>query len=162
MASTARSASATRSSAHSGRRRRRSGRPRPSVHREGVGAGKLQLPSIRVRGYYSYTEGYTPEFPGVRRFAGRIVHPQKWTDDIDYAARLAGAARAARPRPVRLSLPQAPARWAHRTAPHAAGTDRPAGSMSYPASGPIVPMGIDGKASAARRRRADARVTTMS
>ena len=38
-------------------------------------------------GYYSYTEGYTPEFPGARRFAGRIVHPQKWTDDIDYAGK---------------------------------------------------------------------------
>jgi len=35
-------------------------------------------------GYYTYAEGYTPAFPGVQRFAGRIVHPQKWTDDIDY------------------------------------------------------------------------------
>jgi monooxygenase len=38
-------------------------------------------------GYYSYTEGYTPEFPGTERFAGRIVHPQKWTEDIDYAGK---------------------------------------------------------------------------
>jgi cation diffusion facilitator CzcD-associated flavoprotein CzcO len=35
-------------------------------------------------GYYSYAQGYTPEFPGATRFAGRIVHPQKWTEDIDY------------------------------------------------------------------------------
>ena len=35
-------------------------------------------------GYYKYSEGYTPEFPGMARFAGRIVHPQKWTADIDY------------------------------------------------------------------------------
>ena len=35
-------------------------------------------------GYYDYAQGYTPEFPGVARFAGRIVHPQKWTGDIDY------------------------------------------------------------------------------
>lgn len=35
-------------------------------------------------GYYNYAQGYTPEFPGVERFAGRIVHPQKWTEDIDY------------------------------------------------------------------------------
>ena len=38
-------------------------------------------------GYYSYAGGYTPEFPGAQRFAGRIVHPQKWTDDIDYAGK---------------------------------------------------------------------------
>ena len=33
------------------------------------------------------TAGYTPEFPGIERFEGRIVHPQKWTDDIDYAGK---------------------------------------------------------------------------
>ena len=36
-------------------------------------------------GYYNYAEGYTPQFPGTERFAGSIVHPQKWTADIDYA-----------------------------------------------------------------------------
>jgi monooxygenase len=35
-------------------------------------------------GYYDYVAGYTPAFPGVERFKGRIVHPQKWTEDIDY------------------------------------------------------------------------------
>jgi monooxygenase len=38
-------------------------------------------------GYYRYDEGYTPELPGIERFAGRIVHPQHWTDDIDYAGK---------------------------------------------------------------------------
>jgi len=38
-------------------------------------------------GYYSYEAGYTPEFPGIDRFEGRVVHPQKWTDDIDYAGK---------------------------------------------------------------------------
>jgi monooxygenase len=38
-------------------------------------------------GYYKYEEGYTPEFAGLKDFAGRIVHPQKWTDDIDYAGK---------------------------------------------------------------------------
>jgi monooxygenase len=38
-------------------------------------------------GYYSYKAGYTPEFPGIERFAGRVVHPQKWTPDIDYAGK---------------------------------------------------------------------------
>jgi cation diffusion facilitator CzcD-associated flavoprotein CzcO len=35
-------------------------------------------------GYYRYDEGYTPEFPGAERFAGRVVHPQHWPEDIDY------------------------------------------------------------------------------
>jgi cation diffusion facilitator CzcD-associated flavoprotein CzcO len=35
-------------------------------------------------GYYRYDEGYTPAFGGAKRFAGRIVHPQHWSDDIDY------------------------------------------------------------------------------
>jgi len=35
-------------------------------------------------GYYRYDEGYTPDFEGVERFAGRIVHPQHWTDDVEY------------------------------------------------------------------------------
>jgi monooxygenase len=38
-------------------------------------------------GYYDYAAGYTPEFPGTHRFAGRIVHPQKWPDDLDYAGK---------------------------------------------------------------------------
>lgn len=38
-------------------------------------------------GYYNYAEGYTPQFPGAESFAGRIVHPQKWTQDIDYAGK---------------------------------------------------------------------------
>ncbi len=38
-------------------------------------------------GYYDYTGGYEPAFPGQEQFAGRIVHPQKWSDDIDYAGK---------------------------------------------------------------------------
>jgi monooxygenase len=38
-------------------------------------------------GYYDYEAGYLPEFAGMDRFKGRIVHPQKWTDDIDYAGK---------------------------------------------------------------------------
>jgi monooxygenase len=40
---------------------------------------------LMCSGYYSYAAGYTPDFPGVARFKGRMVHPQDWTDDIDYA-----------------------------------------------------------------------------
>jgi cation diffusion facilitator CzcD-associated flavoprotein CzcO len=35
-------------------------------------------------GYYNYEQGYTPDFPGAERFAGRMVHPQQWKADIDY------------------------------------------------------------------------------
>jgi len=38
-------------------------------------------------GYYRTDEGYLPEFPGLERFKGRVAHPQKWTDDIDYAGK---------------------------------------------------------------------------
>lgn len=38
-------------------------------------------------GYYDYDAGYTPEFPGRDSFLGRVVHPQDWTDDIDYAGK---------------------------------------------------------------------------
>jgi monooxygenase len=35
-------------------------------------------------GYYRYDAGYTPEFPGLDRFGGRVVHPQHWPEDLDY------------------------------------------------------------------------------
>jgi monooxygenase len=38
-------------------------------------------------GYYRYDDGYTPDFPGMERFNGPIVHPQHWTGDIDYAGK---------------------------------------------------------------------------
>jgi cation diffusion facilitator CzcD-associated flavoprotein CzcO len=38
-------------------------------------------------GYYDYDEGYTPELPGIDRFEGQVVHPQKWSDDIEYGGK---------------------------------------------------------------------------
>ena len=38
-------------------------------------------------GYYSYDAGYCPDFPGRERFAGQIVHPQHWPEDLDYAGK---------------------------------------------------------------------------
>ena len=38
-------------------------------------------------GYYSYRQGHTPEFAGRERFKGRIVHPQQWPEDLDYAGK---------------------------------------------------------------------------
>jgi monooxygenase len=42
---------------------------------------------LMCSGYYRYDEGYTPEWVGVERFAGQIVHPQHWSDEIDYAGK---------------------------------------------------------------------------
>lgn len=36
------------------------------------------------QGYYRHHEGYTPDWPGVDQFTGRVVHPEKWPDDLDY------------------------------------------------------------------------------
>jgi len=38
-------------------------------------------------GYYNYNEGHNPDFPGKADFAGDIVHPQFWPDDLDYAGK---------------------------------------------------------------------------
>lgn len=39
------------------------------------------------QGYYRHAEGYTPEWPGMDRFQGRLVHPQTWPDDLDLAGK---------------------------------------------------------------------------
>ena len=36
------------------------------------------------QGYYRHSRGYTPEWEGMDRFNGEIVHPQTWPDDFDY------------------------------------------------------------------------------
>ncbi|MGI8815180.1 MAG: flavin-containing monooxygenase [Pseudonocardia sp.] len=38
-------------------------------------------------GYYRYDEGYTPTFEGVEDFAGAVVHPQHWPEDLDCAGK---------------------------------------------------------------------------
>lgn len=38
-------------------------------------------------GYYDYDQPFDPAFPGREDFAGRIVHPQFWPDDLDYAGK---------------------------------------------------------------------------
>jgi len=38
-------------------------------------------------GYYDYESGYTPDFEGVEDFAGQIVHPQHWPEDLDYTGK---------------------------------------------------------------------------
>jgi monooxygenase len=36
-------------------------------------------------GYYDYAQGYTPQWLGLEQFSGRIVHPQQWPEELDYA-----------------------------------------------------------------------------
>ena len=38
-------------------------------------------------GYYRYDQGYSPDFPGLDSFAGKVVHPQHWPEDLDYAGK---------------------------------------------------------------------------
>jgi monooxygenase len=38
-------------------------------------------------GYYDYETGHAPQFPGQEDFGGRIVHPQHWPEDLEYAGK---------------------------------------------------------------------------
>jgi monooxygenase len=42
---------------------------------------------LACSGYYNYDEGYSPQFPGADDFAGTIVHPQHWPEDLDYSGK---------------------------------------------------------------------------
>lgn len=39
---------------------------------------------LMCSGYYDYDRGYLPDWPDLGRFAGTVVHPQKWPEDLDY------------------------------------------------------------------------------
>jgi cation diffusion facilitator CzcD-associated flavoprotein CzcO len=38
-------------------------------------------------GYYDYSEGYMPGWPGMDRFQGTMVHPQHWPETLNYEGR---------------------------------------------------------------------------
>ena len=67
------------------------GRP-VARHRRTFGHGSSRV-DITCRflflcsGYYRYDRGHVPEFADADRFAGRIVHPQDWPEDLDYAGK---------------------------------------------------------------------------
>ena len=42
---------------------------------------------LACSGYYNYDQGYSPTFEGSEDFAGTIVHPQHWPEDLDYAGK---------------------------------------------------------------------------
>ena len=62
-----------------------------TVHVERVGTGDIVTFTcgflFMCSGYYRYSEGFTPEFPGRERFQGQIIHPQKWTSDVAYSGK---------------------------------------------------------------------------
>ena len=39
------------------------------------------------QGYYRHRHGYTPDWPGMERFKGRIVHTEEWPEDLDYTGK---------------------------------------------------------------------------
>ena len=57
-----------------------------------VGSGQMRTFTAAFlwmcQGYYRHSEGYTPQWEGMDRFEGRIVHPQTWPTDLDYADKL--------------------------------------------------------------------------
>lgn len=42
---------------------------------------------LMCAGYYRYTAGYTPEFAGMDKYRGALIHPQHWPEDLDYAGK---------------------------------------------------------------------------
>jgi monooxygenase len=65
-----------------------SDRARWTVHAEHVGSGEQVSLTCSwlfgATGYYRYEQGYMPQFPGAERFAGTLVHPQHWPEQLDY------------------------------------------------------------------------------
>jgi cation diffusion facilitator CzcD-associated flavoprotein CzcO len=38
-------------------------------------------------GYFDYEQGFTPQFDGIDEFAGPVIHPQFWPEDLNYAGK---------------------------------------------------------------------------
>ncbi|MBI5260086.1 MAG: NAD(P)/FAD-dependent oxidoreductase [Burkholderiales bacterium] len=61
-----------------------------SVDTVGPG-GRPQRFTARVlhmcSGYYDYTQGYLPQWPGTEQYRGRWVHPQQWPEQLDTRAK---------------------------------------------------------------------------
>jgi monooxygenase len=38
-------------------------------------------------GYYDYDHGYLPDWPGVERFQGQVIHPQQWPQHLEYTGK---------------------------------------------------------------------------
>src|SRR5688572_7724664 len=53
-----------------------------TVHAEGREPLRSRF-LLNCSGYYRYDKGFTPPFPGREDFAGEVVHPQFWPEDLD-------------------------------------------------------------------------------
>jgi cation diffusion facilitator CzcD-associated flavoprotein CzcO len=42
---------------------------------------------LMCAGYYNYEQGYQPDFKGVDRFKGKLIHPQHWPEDLEYTGK---------------------------------------------------------------------------
>lgn len=42
---------------------------------------------INCSGYFNHDKGFRPSFPGEQDFKGKIIHPQQWPKDLDYAGK---------------------------------------------------------------------------
>jgi cation diffusion facilitator CzcD-associated flavoprotein CzcO len=42
---------------------------------------------VMSTGFYRYDAGHRPTFPDEKKFAGQIVHPQHWPEDLDYSGK---------------------------------------------------------------------------
>lgn len=40
---------------------------------------------VGCTGYYSYEHGFTPKFSGQMSFKGELIHPQQWSEQLDYS-----------------------------------------------------------------------------
>ncbi|HET8695321.1 MAG TPA: NAD(P)/FAD-dependent oxidoreductase [Aquabacterium sp.] len=62
-----------------------------TVELEVVGTALRKTMSCRwlfsASGYYRYDQGFLPQFEGVDRFQGQLIHPQHWPQDLDYSGK---------------------------------------------------------------------------
>lgn len=62
-----------------------------SVDIEVLGTGLRKTMTCKwlfsAAGYYRYDEGFMPQFEGINRFKGQVVHPQHWPEDLDYSGK---------------------------------------------------------------------------
>jgi len=42
---------------------------------------------LMCAGYYSYRQGFTPDFAGRERFQGPVIHPQQWNEQLDFTGK---------------------------------------------------------------------------
>src|ERR1700760_39749 len=111
------------------------------------------------QGYYNHAKPYRPEWNGMDRFQGLVVHPQRWPDDLDLAGKrvvvIGSGATAATlipptssPRPRNTS---SPCSWRRSISPTSGCTRSCAGSTSRSSKRwpgcrsrrPLLPEGFD-------------------